>query len=166
MLRKNGFAGSLSSGYGDGVTGEAIKEVRQLSEPESKQLLDWLEELEEETWNPETERQCAPQLGPALRRPRSPAGPCPKTGRATCSPLWARQVARATAMEVSSDDRGASSNSRAARCASNAGNPGLAVDGSRSPTGRKNGLHCRPSDDNPCDIDRRRCIQLLPRRLT
>jgi hypothetical protein len=56
-----GFAACLKSGYGEGMTVEAIKEeIGNLSETERKQLLDWLEDLEEEVWDREIERDFAP----------------------------------------------------------------------------------------------------------
>jgi hypothetical protein len=43
------------------MTVEAIKEeIGHLSEQERKQLLDWLEELEEEAWDREMERDFSP----------------------------------------------------------------------------------------------------------
>jgi len=61
VSKKNEFAASLNSGYGDDMTVEAIKEeIGHLSEPERKQLLDWLEEQEEEAWDREIERDFAP----------------------------------------------------------------------------------------------------------
>jgi hypothetical protein len=43
------------------MTVEAIKEeIGHLSEPERKQLLDWLEEQEEDAWDREIERDFAP----------------------------------------------------------------------------------------------------------
>jgi len=43
------------------MTVEAIKqEIGHLSEQERKQLLDWLEEIEEEGWDREIERDIAP----------------------------------------------------------------------------------------------------------
>jgi hypothetical protein len=43
------------------MTVEAIKDaIVHLSEPERKQLVDWLEELEEEAWDRQMERDFAP----------------------------------------------------------------------------------------------------------
>lgn len=43
------------------MTVEAIKqEISHLSEPERKQLIDWIEELEEQAWDREMERDFAP----------------------------------------------------------------------------------------------------------
>ncbi len=44
-----------------GMTVEALKEeIEHLSEPERKELLDWLEEMEEEPWDREMERDFSP----------------------------------------------------------------------------------------------------------
>ncbi len=44
-----------------GMTVEALKEeIEHLSEPERKELLDWLEEMEEEAWDREMERDFSP----------------------------------------------------------------------------------------------------------
>lgn len=49
------------TGYRRSMTVEAIKEeIGHLSEEERKQLLDWLEEVEEETWDREMERNFSP----------------------------------------------------------------------------------------------------------
>ncbi|MDQ2945027.1 MAG: hypothetical protein M3Y27_03655 [Acidobacteriota bacterium] len=43
------------------MTVEAIKqEISHLSEPERKQLIDWIEELEEQAWDRQMERDFAP----------------------------------------------------------------------------------------------------------
>ena len=43
------------------MTVEAIKqEISHLSEPERKELVDWIEELEEKAWDQEMERDFAP----------------------------------------------------------------------------------------------------------
>ena len=43
------------------MTVEAIKqEISHLSEPERKELVDWIEELEEQAWDQEMERDFAP----------------------------------------------------------------------------------------------------------
>ncbi len=43
------------------MTVEAIKqEISDLSAPERKQLIDWIEELEEQAWDREMERDFAP----------------------------------------------------------------------------------------------------------
>ena len=65
MLEKlrsfRGAEDDWQSGYGDGMTVDAIKEeIGHLSEQERKQLLDWLEEQEEEAWDRERERDFAP----------------------------------------------------------------------------------------------------------
>ena len=65
MLEKlrsfRGAEDDWQSGYGDGMTVDAIKEeIGHLSEQERKQLLDWLEEQEEEAWDREIERDFAP----------------------------------------------------------------------------------------------------------
>ena len=58
---KRRFASLPFSGYGDDMTVEAIKEeIGHLAEHERKQLLDWLEEMEEEAWDSEIERDFAP----------------------------------------------------------------------------------------------------------
>lgn len=50
----------LLSGYGEDMTLEAIKAaVLQLSEAEREQLARWFEELAEEAWETETERDFA-----------------------------------------------------------------------------------------------------------
>ena len=55
------FAVSSNAGYGMGMTVEALKnEIGHLSEPERKELLDWLEELEEEAWDREMQRDFSP----------------------------------------------------------------------------------------------------------
>ena len=47
--------------YGEGMTIEAIKEeIGHLSDHERRQLFDWLEELEEQAWDREMERDFAP----------------------------------------------------------------------------------------------------------
>ena len=49
------------AGYGVGMTVEALKvEIGHLSEQERKELFDWLEELEEEAWDREMERDLSP----------------------------------------------------------------------------------------------------------
>lgn len=43
------------------MTVDAIKqEISHLSEPERKELIDWIEELEEQAWDREMERDFAP----------------------------------------------------------------------------------------------------------
>jgi hypothetical protein len=55
------FAVSSNAGYGMGMTVEALKdEIGHLSEPERKELLDWLEEQEEEAWDREMEHDFSP----------------------------------------------------------------------------------------------------------
>jgi len=49
------------SSYGEDTTVEIIKEVIvHLSEPERKQIADWIEELEEEAWDKEIEIDFSP----------------------------------------------------------------------------------------------------------
>ncbi|MBI4902079.1 MAG: hypothetical protein HY820_00485 [Acidobacteria bacterium] len=56
-----GFALLPHSGYGEGMTLEAIKEaVVHLSQAEREQFAHWFEELEEEAWDKEIERDFAP----------------------------------------------------------------------------------------------------------
>jgi hypothetical protein len=55
------FAASVNSGYGWGMTVEAIKDaIAHLSEEERKQAADWFDELEEEAWDQQMERDFAP----------------------------------------------------------------------------------------------------------
>ena len=55
------FAASLNSGYGWGMTVEAIKDaIAHLSEQERKQIADWFEELEEDAWDRQMEQDFAP----------------------------------------------------------------------------------------------------------
>jgi hypothetical protein len=55
------FAASVNSGYGWGMTVEAIKDaIAHLSEEERKQVADWFDELEEEAWDRQMERDFAP----------------------------------------------------------------------------------------------------------
>jgi hypothetical protein len=55
------FAASFNSGYGWGMTMEAIKDaITHLSEQERKQLADWFEELDEQAWDRQMEQDFAP----------------------------------------------------------------------------------------------------------
>jgi len=55
------LAGSFNSGYRWGMTVEAIKDaIAHLSEEERKQLANWFEELEEDAWDRQMERDFAP----------------------------------------------------------------------------------------------------------
>ena len=61
MSRLFGFALIGDSGYGDGLTLEAIKEsVLHLSETEREQLANWFQELAAEAWDAEMERDFSP----------------------------------------------------------------------------------------------------------
>lgn len=58
---KPAVANCPDTGYVEGMTVEAIKEeIAHLSEQERKQLSDWLEELEEQAWDREMERDFSP----------------------------------------------------------------------------------------------------------
>lgn len=55
------FVPGFFSGYGEDMTVEAIKDaIAHLSEQERKQLADWFEELEEQAWDKQIERDFSP----------------------------------------------------------------------------------------------------------
>jgi hypothetical protein len=62
---KRGFfvtiAARINSGYGWGMTVDAIKDaIAHLPEQERKQLADWFEEMEEQAWDRQMEQDFAP----------------------------------------------------------------------------------------------------------
>jgi Arc/MetJ-type ribon-helix-helix transcriptional regulator len=56
-----GFAAQVNSGYGWGMTVDAIKDaIAQLPEQDRRQLTHWLEEMEEQAWDRQMEQDFAP----------------------------------------------------------------------------------------------------------
>jgi hypothetical protein len=55
------IAARINSGYGWGMTVDAIKDaIAHLPEQERKQLADWFEEMEEQAWDRQMEQDFAP----------------------------------------------------------------------------------------------------------